>query len=130
MNELLPFGEYISPQQAEAESSMLATWELESFLLRLAAAERRERRAHRRSRLSRNETEQNSGENQTREQGEGESGIDMTPERRISNPEYSSSWPPGAHSSSGQEESSSPIFKSASQSLKSMKSRFAALKLR
>lgn len=130
MNELLPFGEYISPQQAEAESSMLATWELESFLVRLAAAERRERRAHRRSRMSRNQAEQNSHENQTTGQGEDERRADMTPERQTSNSEYSSSWPPGAHSSSGQEEGSSPIFKSASQSFKSMKSRFAALKLR
>lgn len=48
LNSLLPFGEYISPQQREAESSMIANMQLESFLIQLAAVERRE---HRRARL-------------------------------------------------------------------------------
>lgn len=54
MNELLPFGEYINPQQEAATAAMLETWELERFLIRLAAAEQRqERRASRHSRIHR-----------------------------------------------------------------------------
>jgi len=48
LNSLLPFGEYVSPQQREADSSMIANMQLESFLIQLAAVERRE---HRRARM-------------------------------------------------------------------------------
>jgi len=51
LNSLLPFGEYVSPQQMEAESSMIANMQLESFLIQLAAVERRE---HRRARMRMN----------------------------------------------------------------------------
>lgn len=51
MNALLPFGEYVSPEQRAAEQATLETWELERLLLRLAAASQREHaRAHRSAR--------------------------------------------------------------------------------
>jgi hypothetical protein len=52
MDELLPFGEYVSPAQEASQASMLESWELERFLLRLAMAEQRagERRSARQSR--------------------------------------------------------------------------------
>lgn len=46
MNSLLPFGEYVSPEQRAVETATLETWELERLLLRLAAAGR-EHRHHR-----------------------------------------------------------------------------------
>jgi hypothetical protein len=50
LNELLPFGEYVSPQQQASAAALLESWELERFLLRLAAAEQRgAERAHRRT---------------------------------------------------------------------------------
>lgn len=42
MNALLPFGEYISPEQRAAEQATLETWELERLLMRLTAASQRE----------------------------------------------------------------------------------------
>ena len=48
MNALLPFGEYVDPQQQAASASMLETWDLERLLLQIATNESRERRAHRR----------------------------------------------------------------------------------
>ena len=48
MNALLPFGEYVDPQQQAASASMLETWELERLLIQIAANENRGRRAHRR----------------------------------------------------------------------------------
>lgn len=48
MNELLPFGEYSSPQEEQAMSNMLANIEFETFLVHLAAAERRQARQQRR----------------------------------------------------------------------------------
>ncbi len=49
MNALLPFGEYVSPEQRAAEAATLETWELERLLLRLAAASQREHQRHHRS---------------------------------------------------------------------------------
>jgi hypothetical protein len=48
MNALLPFGEYSSPQEEQAMSNMLANMEFETFLVHLAAAERRQARQQRR----------------------------------------------------------------------------------
>lgn len=48
MNALLPFGEYSSPQEEQAMSNMLANMEFETFLMHLAAAERRQARQQRR----------------------------------------------------------------------------------
>lgn len=53
LNELLPFGEYVSPHEQAATAAMLESWELERFLVRLAAAEQRERRAARQLRTRR-----------------------------------------------------------------------------
>lgn len=52
MNELLPFDEYVDPRQLASTNSMLQTWELERFLVRLAHAERRASRHSRRRELS------------------------------------------------------------------------------
>lgn len=49
MNALLPFGEYSSPQDEESMSNMLANMEFETFLVHLAAAERRQARQQRRA---------------------------------------------------------------------------------
>ncbi len=49
MNTLLPFGEYISPEQRAAEAASFETWELERLLLRLAAASQREQQRQHRS---------------------------------------------------------------------------------
>ena len=49
MNALLPFGEYSSPQDEESMSNMLANIEFETFLVHLAAAERRQARQQRRA---------------------------------------------------------------------------------
>lgn len=53
LNSLLPFGEYVSPQQREAETSMIANMQLENFLIQLAAVERREHRRALRMRMHR-----------------------------------------------------------------------------
>lgn len=128
LNQLLPFGEYVPLEQAQAESSMLATWELERILVRLAAADRREERQqrHRRGRhgdhmpvsQSRNIPSQTLKTNSEEER-------------------CASSWPPAGPSSRSsssptdeQEEGVSPLFKSASQSLKSVKSKFAGWRLK
>ena len=50
MNSLLPFGEYVNPQQQAATAAMLENWEMERFLVSLAVAEQRERRAARQAR--------------------------------------------------------------------------------
>lgn len=48
LHEMLPFGEYVSPQQAAAQAATLESWDLERLLLHLAAAnQRHERRAAR-----------------------------------------------------------------------------------
>lgn len=52
LNSLLPFGEYVSPQQRHMESSMIANMQLETFLIQLAAVERREHRRELRMRVS------------------------------------------------------------------------------
>ncbi|KAI3436104.1 hypothetical protein D9Q98_002162 [Chlorella vulgaris] len=51
MNSLLPFGEYVSPEQRRAEASSIEGWELERLLVRLAAVSQREHR-HRSARHS------------------------------------------------------------------------------
>lgn len=130
MNELLPFGEYASRQQIEEESSALSTWEMERFLVQLAAIERRQqRRARRQQRTA------------SAQGGEGRSAtasIPITPSsapsanaNEDSNACCASSWPQGgASGSQGHQEGLSPIMRSASQSFKSMKSKFSALRLR
>jgi hypothetical protein len=50
MNALLPFGEYVSPQQTAATEAMLSNFELERVLIQLAISEQRERRAARSAR--------------------------------------------------------------------------------
>ncbi|GAB4821791.1 hypothetical protein N2152v2_008837 [Parachlorella kessleri] len=51
LHEMLPFGEYISPQQAAAASASVESWDLERLLVQLAAAnQRQERRAAREAR--------------------------------------------------------------------------------
>ena len=51
LNALLPFGEYVSPQQAAAQAASLESWDLERLLVQLAAANQRaERRAAREAR--------------------------------------------------------------------------------
>lgn len=60
MNALLPFGEYSSPQDEQAMSAMIANMEFETFLVHLAAAERRQERQQRReSRVRRRHSEDN-----------------------------------------------------------------------
>ena len=50
MNSMLPFGEYVNPQQQAATAALLENWELERVLVQLAITEQRERRAARSSR--------------------------------------------------------------------------------
>ena len=62
MNALLPFGEYSSPQDEQAMTSMIANMEFETFLIHLAAAERRQERQQRRQqRHERQERERERG---------------------------------------------------------------------
>lgn len=109
LNSLLPFGEYVSPQQQEAESSMLANFELEAFLIRLAAVERRQGRMGHGSRRRVQQQQQD-------EEGEGQEDEDATHHRSNNNASYS---PPKEDS----------LIRSASQSLKSVKNKFAGLRL-
>ena len=78
MNELLPFGEYISPEQRAAEAASLETWELERLLLRLAAASQREQ--HRQHRSSRRATTGGSGGSSSRHRRQGSRGEASAPQ--------------------------------------------------
>jgi hypothetical protein len=64
MNALLPFGEYSSPENERAMSNMLQNMEFESFLIHLAAAERRQERQQLRERrqIQRHHRERISGD--------------------------------------------------------------------
>lgn len=117
LNELLPFGEYISPQQQAAALASFQSWELERLLVRIAASsQRRESRGERQRSSSR-----------------------PIPSRHIATSQEQSveavrpgSWPPsgtGEVASTSQPSSSffSPGIKSASQSLRS---RFASLNIK
>lgn len=115
LNSLLPFGEYVSPQQQEAESSMLANFELEAFLIRLATAERRQGRMRHASRRRVQQQQQEQEDEEERPDGEDEE-EDATHHRSNNNASYS---PPKEDS----------LIRSASQSLKSVKNKFAALRL-
>eukprot|EP00889_Picochlorum_renovo_P008249 jgi/Picre1/35279/NNA_002741.t1 len=115
LNSLLPFGEYVSPQQQEAESSMLANFELEAFLIRLATSERRHGRMHASRRRAQQQQQVQQQQQEQHPDGEDEND-DATHHRSNNNASYS---PPKEDS----------LIRSASQSLKSVKNKFAALRL-
>lgn len=139
MNQLLPFGEYISPHQEAAQIASLEHWEMERLLIRLAtASQRQERRAARHTRLRREVSGGGDGSSQARDipspnqqttSPAGSDGVSAT----INN---ISSWPPPAssnagatgHASTGRQPSSSSS--SSLLSTSSLKSRFASFNLR
>lgn len=78
MNQLLPFGEYVSPEQRAAEAASLETWELERLLLRLAAASQREQQRQHRS--SRRATTGSSASGSSRHRRQGSRGEASAPQ--------------------------------------------------
>lgn len=99
LHSLLPFGEYISPQQREVESSIISNMQLERFLIQLAAVERREHRRAQRMRMARESSDN---------QGEDRGHVVLT---------TGSCTPPREDS----------LIRSASLSLKNVKDKFASL---
>jgi len=139
MNSLLPFGEYINPQQAAATEALLENWEMERVLVSLAVAEQRERRA---ARASRRRSHPQGGElsaprpiigggvrgrSEPQEISPSSGGASSLPERDQSNlgGEYPSSWPPSRQD--GSHEGSSSQIEGLSQAIKS---KWASLRLR
>lgn len=133
MNELLPFGEYISPEQQAMGLVNMESWELERLLLRLAAAnQRQERRVHRhRHQPSRGEPSapqpivgapgQQAGASRRTDPGSAAaagvmSDDESTGRRPSSSPgAYPSSWPPAAAppEAAGSSRQSSGLFGSS-----------------
>lgn len=137
LNGLLPFGEYVSPQQQQNNA---AAWDLERFLIRLAASDQRRSSGHRR-RQSRLATDQEAAPSQTLPRpirttqwlatGTPLSQDHQRNENNSSTPPststgFPSSWPPF----SGGEGSSSSTGGLMSPSFKSLKSKFASLNFR
>ncbi|KAG7669704.1 hypothetical protein Ndes2437B_g05889 [Nannochloris sp. 'desiccata'] len=142
MNSLLPFGEYINPQQTAATAALLENWEMERFLVSLAVTEQRERRA---ARSSRRRSHPHGGEisaprpivgggvrGRTEPQEisplSGNGGASSLPGRDQNNSlggEYPSSWPPSRQD--GSQEGSSSQMEGLSQAIKS---KWASLRFR
>lgn len=120
MNALLPFGEYVSPRDMESQSSMLATMELERFLVHLAAIEQR--------RQDRRRTERRGGDSNTRRERRVDGDASSSPGRgdcgHVVAQHHHSSGGDGGEYPPPREDS---IVRSASQSLKSVKNKFASL---
>jgi len=115
MNALLPFGEYVSPREVEAQSSMVSNMELERFLVHLAAIEQRRR-------------DRRGGDSNRQRRGRRVDGADSSSPRRVDDCGHVVV----AQHHGGAEEYQSPpredsIVRSASQSLKSVKNKFASL---
>ena len=143
MNSLLPFGEYINPQQQAATAALLENWEMERFLVSLAVAEQRERRAARSSRRRSHPQGEPSaprpivgagGRGVTEPQEISPSsggGASSLPGRDQNNNnlggDYPSSWPPSRVQDVSQEEHASSQMEGLSQAIKS---RWASLRLR
>jgi hypothetical protein len=115
MNALLPFGEYVSPREVEAQSSMVSNMELERFLVHLAAIEQRRR-------------DRRGGDSNRQRRGRRVDGADSSSPRRVDDcghvvvaqhhGDAEVYQPPPREDS---------IVRSASQSLKSVKNKFASL---
>jgi RING-H2 zinc finger domain len=146
MNSLLPFGEYINPQQTAATAALLENWEMERFLVSLAVAEQRERRAARSSRRrshpqgvepsaprpiigssarGRTEPQEISSISSGGGGGGGASSLPGRDQNNALGGEYPSSWPPSRQDVSGEGPSSQ--VEGLSQAIKS---RWASLKFR
>ena len=143
MNSLLPFGEYINPQQTAATAALLENWEMERFLVSLAVAEQRERRAARSSRRRSHPQGESSaprpilsgssmrGRTEPQEisplsSGSGASSVpgrEQTSNNASLGGEYPSSWPPSRADGEGP----SSQIEGLSQAIKS---RWASLRLR
>lgn len=139
MNALLPFGEYVNPQQQAATAAMLENWEMERFLVQLAVVEQRERRAARQARRTSHPQVQISaprpifGARRRSEPGDRPSGINVA--SSVPNedpngqpgPEFPASWPPH-HSGQGNDgENASSHGEGLSQAIKT---RWASLRFR
>jgi hypothetical protein len=137
MNALLPFGEYVDPQQQAASASMLETWDLERLLLQIATNESRERRAHRR----RARATVNAGERVAT------SPMAINQVNRVvcnQADQYPASWPPSSSGADRREvqqeaegdhipvgrDDSNPESRGSAQSAQSLGARLALLRLR
>lgn len=140
MNQLLPFGEYVDPRQLATTESMLETWELERFLVRLAQAERRAARHSRCRRVALPESSAPRtiiGRRSARSYTSGNGEVDTTDQAgdtptgvSSASHAYPSSWPPStsqqhieaSDTRSSVEGSLSPMFQGLKSRLASLRS--------
>lgn len=141
MNALLPFGEYVNPQQQAATAAMLENWEMERFLVQLAVVEQRERRAARQARRTSHPQVEISaprpifGAGARRRSEPGERPTSVAVASSVPNhdpsgapgPEFPASWPPHHNSQDNEGGGASSHGEGLSQAIKT---RWASLRLR